>query len=149
MANVKYLVIHHTAGSKNDTMEQERALHLSEGFKDIAYNGFIEWNGIFKVGRNPDGQFDQNGANHGLNSLSLSISLAGNFELYEPNPAQIKTLIQVLAVWAKKYNVPVEKIIGHNQVKDISKDYTDATLCPGKNLIKLLPSIKESVKKYL
>ena len=91
----------------------------------------------------------QNAANHGLNGKSLSISLAGNFELYEPSEAQIKTLIQVLATWAKRYNVPVQNIIGHYQVKDISKDPTDATACPGKNLIKKLPEIREAVQKYL
>ena len=110
MANILYLVIHHTAGSKDDTMEKERNLHLSQGYKDIAYNGFIEWNGTFKKGRdweNPN--IDQNAANHGLNSKSLSISLAGNFELYQPSEAQLKTLIQVLATWAKRYNVPVQK----------------------------------------
>ena len=150
MPNVKYLVIHHTAGSLNDTMEQERQYHLNQGFKEIAYNGFIEKDGKFKVGRDPNNSnWDQNGANHGLNSKSLSIALAGNFENYEPTDAQFKTLVQVCAAWCKKYSVPAEKIIGHNEVKNISGDSSDATLCPGKHFIPKIPQLRQLVKKYL
>ena len=150
MPNVKYLVLHHTAGSKADTMEQERQLHLNEGFKEIAYNGFIEWNGTFKVGRDPNSdKWDQNGANHGLNSKSLSIACAGNFENYEPSEVQLKTLVQVLAAWCKKYSVPVENIIGHYEVKNISGDPSDATLCPGKYFKPKIPKLRQLVKKYL
>ena len=150
MANVKYLVLHHTAGNKNADISDERAMHLNQGFKEIAYNCFIKYDGTVQNGRNPDNpNYDQNGANHGLNSQSLSCSLAGNFEYDIPTEIQIKQLIQVLAIWCKRYNLKETAIIGHYQVKDISKDPNDATLCPGKNLIKLLPQIRELVKKYL
>lgn len=150
MANIKYLVIHHTAGLKTDTMEQEKKIHLNQGYKDIAYNGFIEWDGTFKKGRdweNPN--IDQNAANHGLNSKSLSVAVAGNFELYQPSEAQLKTLEQVLATWAKRYNVPLQNIIGHYKVKDISGNPSDATACPGKFLIIEIPNLRQSIKKYL
>jgi hypothetical protein len=150
MANIKYLVIHHTAGLKTDTMEQEKTIHINQGYKDIAYNGFIEWDGTFKKGRdweNPNQ--DQNAANYGLNNQSLSVSMAGNFENYSPSEAQEKTLIQVLATWAKRYNVPVQNIIGHYQVKDIIKNPEAATACPGKNCIKRLNYYRNEIQKYL
>ncbi len=146
----KYLVIHHTAGNKNAKMEDEKALHLKEGYVDIAYNAFIEWDGTFKMGRNWNDPSEDNAANHGLNQCSLSIAMAGNFEEHSASEAQIKTLVQVSASWCKKFNIPVERIIGHNQVKDISGDWRDATLCPGKYFIPLIAKrIRPEVKKYL
>lgn len=148
--NARYLVIHHTAGNKFAKMEDEKAEHLKHGYVDIAYNGFIEWDGTFKKGRdweNPN--IDQNAANQGLNHKSLSVALAGNFEIESPTIEQENKLIQVLATWCKRYKIPTENIIGHYQVKDIVNDPSVATLCPGKNLIKKLPEIRLKVKKYL
>lgn len=147
--NIKYLVIHHTAGNKFAKMEDEKNEHLKHGYVDIAYNGFIEWDGTFKLGRNWNDPSQDNAANEGLNNCSLSICLAGNFELYEPNENQLKTLVQVAATWCKKFNIKSESIIGHYQVKDIVNDPSVATLCPGKNLIKKLPEIRLKIKKYL
>lgn len=150
MPNVKYLVVHHTAGNKNADISDERTMHLNQGFKEIAYNCFIKNDGTVQAGRNPNNpNYDQNGANHGLNSKSISVSLAGNFEYDIPTKKQIDNLIQVLAIWCKRYNLKETAIIGHHQVKDISKDNGDATLCPGKNMIELLPMVREAVKKYL
>jgi len=145
-----YLVIHHTAGNKLAKMEDEKAEHLRQKYVDIAYNGFIEFDGTFKMGRNWNDESQDNAANSGLNDKSLSIALAGNFEEYSPSEAQIKQLIQVCASWCKKFNIPAEKIIGHNQVKDISKNWRDATLCPGKYFIPLIATkIRPEVQKYL
>lgn len=149
MVNKKYLIIHHTAGNKLAKMEDERAEHLRQGYVDIAYNGFIEWDGTFKLGRNWNDPSQDNAANEGLNDCSLSIALAGNFELYKPSEKQIKTLIQVSATWCKKFQIPSENIIGHYQVKDIINDPSVGTLCPGKYLIKQLLDIREKVQKYL
>ncbi len=148
---IKYIVVHHTAGNKNSTMEEEKAAHIASGeFKDIAYNAVIEWDGTFKLGRNPKTTpFDRNAANEGLNHCSLSIVLIGNFELYDPNPIQLKKLEQVCAAWCKEYKIPETRIIGHYEVSKLIKDPSLATACPGKHCIKYMENLRKSVKKYL
>lgn len=151
MTTVNYIVIHHTADKPEITMEEERASQVASGrFKEIAYNGYIEQDGTFKKGRSWDNpNYDQNAANEGLNHESVSCALAGNFQLYKPTEAQFKTLVQVVATWAKRWNVPTNRIIGHYQVSQIKKDPSLGTLCPGKYLIDLLPELRKQVQKYL
>jgi N-acetylmuramoyl-L-alanine amidase len=141
----KYLVIHHTAGHKDDTAAEEKAMHLKEGYVDLAYNKFIEWDGKVIQGR-PD---KSNAANLGLNPDSISICLAGNFELYDPSPEQEKSLIQSAAIICKREGILPENIIGHYQVAGIAKNPKFATACPGKNAIKKIPEWRAKIKKYL
>src|SRR5690606_13602952 len=74
----------------------------------------------------------------------LLISLLGNYEEQEVNPAQLDALIKLIAYSSKKYNLPYETIASH-------RDYSAQTSCPGKNLYKYLENgyIKSSVKKLL
>ena len=74
----------------------------------------------------------------------LLITLLGNFEVQEVNPAQLDALIKLLAYSSKKYELPYETIASH-------KDYSKQTSCPGKNLYQYLENdyIKLAVKKLL
>ena len=55
------------------------------------------------------------------------IEVVGNFEEVEPNPRQLAAVVDVMAMLAKQYGVPVENIASH-------RDYSDKTVCPGENL---------------
>ena len=51
---VEYLVIHHTAVSREQNHEQFEAVknyHISKGWGNIGYHFFIEPNGVVKIGR--------------------------------------------------------------------------------------------------
>ncbi|MEQ1519096.1 MAG: peptidoglycan recognition family protein, partial [Usitatibacteraceae bacterium] len=58
------------------------------------------------------------------------IEVVGNFEETEPNAAQLKAVVNLMAHLATKYHVPIEDIRGH-------RDYAD-TECPGKHLYRYL-----------
>lgn len=149
-----YIVIHHTGDNPSITMEQEKISQITSGrFNDIAYHKYIEKNGQVKQGR-PDTV--KNGANYGLNSNSFSVCMAGNFDIKDekekpckPTQEQLHSLIQVVATLCNRHEIPVENIIGHNEVARISKDPSNATACPGRYFIPDIPKIIEQVKKYI
>lgn len=109
---------------------------------DIPYHFLIAPDGTIYEGRDvytvgeTNTEYDPTG--------HLLITLLGNFEVQEVNPAQLDALIRLLAYSSKKYELPYETIASH-------KDYSKQTSCPGKNLYKYLENgyIKSSVKKLL
>ncbi len=79
------------------------------------------------------------------------ICVVGNYEEQIINHNQLNSLISLIAFLQDKYSVADKNIRGH-------KDYTNQTVCPGKNLyqyiedgtiIKLLHERKATVKKYV
>lgn len=64
----------------------------------------------------------------------------GNFEEVEPNRQQLDAVVDVMAMLAKQYGVPVENIASH-------RDHSDKTVCPGANLYRYVQSgyFKEQV----
>ena len=71
------------------------------------------------------------------------VEVMGNYEVQKLSEEQLKSVIDLSAFLAKKYNVPVEEIKGH-------KDYAE-TLCPGEDLYKYLKNgaIQEAVERKL
>ena len=71
------------------------------------------------------------------------VEVMGNYEVQKLSEEQLKSVIDLSAFLAKKYDVPVEEIKGH-------KDYAE-TLCPGEDLYKYLKNgaIQEAVERKL
>jgi hypothetical protein len=59
------------------------------------------------------------------------IEVVGNFEEVEPNQKQLDAVVDLMALLAAKYRVPVDHIAGH-------KDHSAQTVCPGANLYRYL-----------
>jgi hypothetical protein len=59
------------------------------------------------------------------------IEVVGNFEEVQPNQDQLDAVVELMAMLAAKYQVPVTNISGH-------KDYSAQTVCPGANLYRYL-----------
>jgi len=146
MLKPKYLVIHHSAGNPNATIEDIRKMHIAKGWSDIGYHKVIEADGDVKQGRN-DAVIGAQA--FGANAVSLGLLVVGDFMKKEPKPIQITALIQVLAVLCKRHKLSVDKIIGHRDVSKLFNVPEGATACPGDKLYTLLPMIREKVKKYL
>ncbi len=74
----------------------------------------------------------------------LLITCLGNLEVQEVPPAQLKSLIDLIAHVSVKYKIPAETLASH-------RDYSKQTTCPGKNLYQYLQNgyIKEEVNKVL
>lgn len=132
LADINRIVIHHTANKAgNDTAASIHAQHLRQGYAGIGYHFLIRQNGMIEKGR-PQSYIGAHA--EGYNSRSLGIALSGNFEAAIPQTAQISALIDLLAML--EYYYPIQVIQSHCDL--------NATACPGKNLVKLLPGIKKA-----
>lgn len=109
---------------------------------DIPYHFLIDPNGNIYEGRNvftvgeTATEYDPSG--------HLLITCLGNFEEQDVTEEQLNSLIKLIAYCSKRFAISPETIASH-------KDYSNQTVCPGKNLYKYLENnyIKDEVKKIL
>lgn len=146
-----FITIHHTGTYQNlkrTTEEKLQALQefsYSEGFlgdgtpkkpwPDVPYHFYIAADGTVAEGRELQYQGDSN-TSYDLEGHAL-IVVEGNFQTEKVSREQYEVLEKPVLVLAKKYNVPAGEISGH-------KDQAETT-CPGENLYKLLPRLREKV----
>jgi hypothetical protein len=96
---------------------------------DIPYHYIIDLDGRIYEGRKLEYAGDTN-TEYDPKGHAL-IEVVGNFEEVEPNQKQLDAVVDLMALLAVKYKVPVERIAGH-------KDHSAQTVCPGKNLYRYL-----------
>lgn len=161
---IKYLVIHCTAGTVKDekgqhsdrysaTVEGIRAYHKrpeaqdGRGWSDIGYNWVIEGSGAVKLGRPADqipaGVF-------GFNEDSVHICVAGNFDFDQmpDDHPQWRALVQTAATAAKRHHIATNNILGHAEAQAfIGQPVTKS--CPGYYLAQKLPQLRDEVGTYL
>ncbi len=149
---IRFITIHHTAtlqkpdvliATKMQNLQafSQRDDKLASGkFKpawfDIPYHFYIASDGRIAEGRKlkyaGDTNTEYDPAGHAL------VVLEGSFNKEEPTPAQIESMQKLVAWLARKYSIPAAYIKGHN-------DYAE-TGCPGENLKKLLPELRQLVR---
>jgi N-acetyl-anhydromuramyl-L-alanine amidase AmpD len=129
----RFIVVHHTAGTTGN-LDYIRELHMRKnGWPDIAYHFLIN-NGSMNtsIGQiQVSGLWEKRSLNYStkisyVNYLGIAVALVGNFEEHKVHPLQHEALINLLTNLSIQYNVPPEKIIGHNELQN--------TQCPGKHL---------------
>ena len=132
---LEYIVIHHTASTAKETVEQIHNFHINNnGWAGIGYHFYIRKDGTIYKGRD-----EKYAGAHCVdyNSISLGICLEGNFEIEKPTDSQLKSLTELLQHLKQKYgNV---QVVGHRDL--------NATACPGKNLYSKLGSVIANAKK--
>ena len=147
------VTVHHTATKQNPSAplaQKMRALqnfsqnpgHVGKGgplkpaWPDVPYHFYVGADGRIAEGRDVnhagDTNTDYDPSGH------ILVVLEGDFEREEPSAEQLKALRELTAWAAAEWRIPAEEIKGH-------KDYA-ATLCPGKNLRKLLPDLQRHVR---
>lgn len=119
MREVKYLVVHCTAGNQNETKAELIAGFRARGWRN---NGYHIW--VDGKGQRHNITPLENIANGvaGFNSKSIHVSYAGGIDskgkpVDNRTPAQKETLISILKELKQKY--PKAKILGH---RDFSPD---------------------------
>jgi hypothetical protein len=109
---------------------------------DIPYHYIIDLDGRIYAGRDiayaGDTNTEYDPMGHAL------IEVVGNFEEVEPNQKQLDAVVDLMAMLAAKYHVPVERIASH-------RDFSGQTVCPGKNLYRYVQSgyFREQVARRL
>jgi hypothetical protein len=92
---------------------------------DIPYHYIIDLDGRIYEGRDINYAGDTN-TEYDPTGHAL-IEVVGNFEEVEPNQMQLDAVVDLMAMLAAKYHVPVERIASH-------RDFSAQTVCPGANL---------------
>ena len=149
----RFITIHHTGTNQNSNRTPAEKLQALQNFSysegilgdgvtpkkpwpDVPYHYYITVDGIVVEGREIQYQGDSN-TDYDLNGHALVV-VEGNFEKEKIKDIQYQKLEQLVITLAKKYKVPAEDITGH-------KDQAQTT-CPGEDLYKLLPKLREKVK---
>ena len=101
----------------------------SKGWIDVPYHYAIDLDGRIFEGR--DIRFSGDTNTNYDPSGHAPIEVVGNFEEVEANAAQLDAVVNLMALLAAKYRVPLAAIRGH-------RDYVPDTECPGKNLYRYL-----------
>lgn len=131
----QYIVLHHTAVSAEQTLEQLHKYHIEHnGWIGIGYNAVVDKAGNIFWGRG----IDYVGAHcKGYNTISIGICAIGNMEKDMMPAAQKESIVELIKE-IKKYYPKADKIVGHKQLS--------ATTCPGKNypLAEIIKSVEET-----
>jgi hypothetical protein len=96
---------------------------------DIPYHYIIDLDGNIFEGRKIDYAGDTN-TEYDPTGHAL-IEVVGNFEEVEPNQQQLDAVVRLMALLAKKYEVPLDHIASH-------RDFSQQTVCPGANLYRYM-----------
>ena len=130
------LIVIHCSAVKPDQMSSAAQIdswHRKRGFHlGIGYHYVIRKDGTIEQGR-PLGTV---GAHcYGENYHTVGVNIVGNFEIAEPEPAQMASAARLLAAICRFYGFAPgsDTIFGH-------RDF-NATACPGENLYVRLPEL--------
>jgi len=154
ISSITDFVIHHSAGSPDQTPLEIDAEHRAKGMAFIAYNWVITKDGTIYQGR-PIGWVSA--ANYGRNSQGVAVCLTGNFEsgdpgfTGEPDPRQIQSLHQ-LALSVHIHLTSIERTYGHRDIASLfypSNPDPYSTACPGDRLSAQIPSVRSYVTENL
>lgn len=168
------IVVHHTATNNTypDPSKAVRDIYLyhtySQGWGDIGYNYLIDDRGNIYEGKAGGDEVFGYHALTEANTMSVGISLIGNFDNYSPTQAQLDSLAKLIAEKSLLYGIPINRGNGtYQDWMDTNKTlFTDrdvwfwcyeghqydnlcpsppswarrATACPGQNLQNVMDS---------
>ncbi|MDA9129244.1 S8 family serine peptidase [Candidatus Gracilibacteria bacterium] len=125
------IVIHHSAGNQNESINNLEQKMKKDGYHSIAYHFIIDGNGNIYEGR----PLEQNGDHvESKNTGKIGIVVMGDFEYRwqngwradHPTESQIKSLQNLSKALVERFVIKSENITGHQDHK--------GTECPGDNL---------------
>ena len=149
-----YITIHHSAVTqrkgdlarkmKNLQRFSQKRERLASGkmkvaWADVPYHFVINAAGQIAEGRNINFSGDTNTNYNPVHHIQ--VVLEGNFMKEQVTTAQLRKLEELLVSLARKWKIPASKIEGH-------KHYA-STLCPGTNLFKEIPALRQRIAKRL
>ena len=129
---ISYITLHHQGEPfppGTDPVQYLRHLQTwsrnTKHWIDIPYHYIIDLDGKIYAGRDINYAGDTNTEYDPMGHALIEV--VGNFEEVEPNQKQLDAVVDLMAMLAAKYHVPVDHIASH-------RDYSAQTVCPGKNL---------------
>lgn len=132
---IEQVVIHHSASPKETTtFEMIESWHKERGFRKIGYNYLIDHKGNVLRGRDDN---EIPAQVKGKNKYAIGICVMGNFEEEQPSPAQLIALETLVLNLLDRF--PTAELTWHKREAP--------TLCPGKNLISFIDSLKDKTDR--
>jgi N-acetyl-anhydromuramyl-L-alanine amidase AmpD len=148
-----HITIHHTASpqsSRRTIVAKMQALQkfsqsahrvaarapLKPAWPDVPYHFYVAVDGQIAEGRSLDYAGDTN-TDYDPTGHALVV-LEGNFENEQPSAQQLRSLYELTLWLARERRIAAVEIKGHKEKA--------ATLCPGRNLQKLLPELRNYVQ---
>jgi len=127
-----YIVVHHTATHDGDASKIQK-IHFARGFwNGLGYHFLIDngtsgrADGQIEIGPRWVKQMDGAHANaDDMNIRGIGVCLVGNFSERDVSPRQLESLLYVVRTLQKRYGIPDNHVIRHDDVKGKS------TECPG------------------
>jgi N-acetylmuramoyl-L-alanine amidase len=120
---VYWLVVHHAASGEKQSQDVSAAeidtMHRARGFDCIGYNYVVRLDGTVEKGRAEDLEgahvraVDPRGLRY--NTCSIGVCFAGNCDLTRWTPAQQEGGYALLHELMRRYNVPPERVVGHDE----------------------------------
>lgn len=127
------IVVHHSAGELGglaaiDRYHRSGRRWDSAGYDFIIGNGSFTGDGEIEVSSRWETQADGAHCLH-HNATAIGICLVGNFDVRDeqPSPFQMRSLVQLVAYLAVRYDIPAERIYVHRGIPEAQ------TACPGRN----------------
>ena len=129
LEKVEYIIVHHSRRTYDCHTFIKIRHRFLRGWEDTGYHLLIG-NKICGEGKISSGRsLEYQGAHaFGYNRNSIGVCVVGDYDKNEPTLKQFSALIELLKDLCKKYNVPYDNVIGHNEIPGCIKT------CPGKNI---------------
>jgi hypothetical protein len=131
---IKYITVHHGGVEFLPGTDPIKSIQNLQSWSraekkwiDIPYHYMIDLDGVIYEGRPIDIPGDTNTEYNPFNHALIEVM--GNYEIQILSEAQLNSLINLIKFLMVRYNVPVEKVKTH-------KDYSNMTVCPGKDIYK-------------
>ena len=135
---IKYITVHHGGVEFLPGTDPVKSIQNLQSWSrsekkwiDIPYHYMIDLDGVIYEGRPinipGDTNTEYNPLSHAL------IEVMGNYEVQSLSETQLESLINLIKFLMIKYNVPTEEVKTH-------KDYSNMTVCPGKDIYKYFES---------
>jgi hypothetical protein len=129
---ITHITLHHQGESfppGTDPVQYLRHLQSwsrsTKHWADIPYHYIIDLDGRTYAGRDINYAGDTNTEYDPMGHALIEV--VGNFEDVEPNQKQLDAVVNLMAMLAAKYEVPLDHIASH-------RDYSKQTVCPGQHL---------------
>jgi len=121
----EYVVIHHTAGRQDGTVNDICKVHFGEHqWSTIGYHYFVAADGtVYQL--KPDGEVAPHSFHYNNNAVAICCS--GNFNDYPMPEPQYRALLKLTRQLLSKYKLTEKDVLRHCDLKG------NQTECPGRN----------------
>ena len=138
LSDIRVVIVHHTVSYLRDERELiERIARYHtyvRGWPGIGYHYCIGRDGtVYRT--NPAWVVAYHARNDYYNDVGVGVAFLGNYETAEVTDVQLEAARNLIRALADRVAPNLEDVLGHRDVA--------ATLCPGRNVYKLLPKLRE------